>query len=469
MIVKVRRFQTLARFRRYVRYCISPKERGGFTPERLAHYESELVVLPRVFDPGQPRACAAAAKFIADQYWDWAKANKPGRAFPKYPIVAPIVTFHPDDHRKLTPVLQAEIIRKLIARVMPGERQVFLPIHGDTDHGHGHPCVGAVDANGKTWNPRFDYRLWELACEDLELEYGLTRVQQRKACAMADPSREIVRASPKSSELQSAARTRVAPARLRLQAQVAGILDDSPSFAAFSERLAAQRIRVVPNVATTGRVSGLTFFDAEGVPRKASSLGKGFTFAAIARITHYEQDRHRHIIDRWLHQGPDRLTHSADGGPTPGAPGHQTGGVRAYSSTVEGPGAPDGAESNPCGRECPVGPGRGLGRAAPETTAGGLGAPPQPAGSLQRGSGEAVGGPQWASQAARFEAIAAQWIALAQRGVSRLSAALVSVARFVTTRLNSRARPAAFHPVARPRTEPSGIDPGPGTATPLQP
>jgi hypothetical protein len=459
MIVKVRRFETLARFRRYVRYCIAPKA-TGFSPERLAHYESESVVLPPAFDPGEPRACTAAAKFIADQYWDWVKANKPGRPFPKYPIIAPIVTFHPDDHRKLTPALQAEIIRKLIARVMPGDRQVFLPIHGDTDHGHGHPCVGAVDANGKTWNPRFDYRLWELACEDLELEYGLTRVRQRKACAKADRSREIVRASPRSSELQSAARTHMAPARLRLQAQVAGILTDSPGFAAFSERLAAQQIRVVPNVATTGRVSGLTFFDSDGAAHKGSSLGKGFAFAAIARITAYEPDRHRPIISRWLDQRPDRHPHSANGGASPRAVGDQGRGLGASPSAYWRRGASDDAEPSAFSRERPVERGPVLGCAASATAAGGLGAAPQPAGSLGDGPGGAVGGPQGAPQAARFELIAKRWANLARRSVSRLFETLTLVAQLVGVRLRSDSHRPAHGPGGRPRIKPSDIEPG---------
>lgn len=451
MIVKVRRFQTLARFRRYVRYCVSPKQRGELAPERVVHCESASVILPAPFSPADPAACAAAAKIVSDQFWDWATAARPGKPIPKYPVIAPIVTFHPDDHRKLTPALQAEIIQKLIARVMPGHRQVFLPIHGDTDHGHGHPSVGAVDADGKIWNPRFDYRLWEQGCEDLEIEYGLTRVRQRKACAKADRSREITKSAPRSSELQSAARARVAPPRLLLQAQIAGILRDSPDFSAFGDRLAAQQIRVVPNVASTGRVSGLTFYDAGGAAHKGSSLGKGFTFSAIAKITSYEQDRHCPIISRWLNQPADGFPDPANGGAAPRALGNQAGGLGACCSVGESLGASHDPEPSPFGRECPIGPRFELRSAAPAAAAGGLGASAQPTGGVQRSPGEAVGGPQRGHQAPGLEFLSQRWADLARRSASLLCDALAAVSRFVGTWLDRRRRP-----VCRPETCPAG-------------
>lgn len=434
MIVKVRRFSNVSQFRRYVRYCISPKQAARFTPERLVHYESQSVLLPTAFDPGDPEACRATARRITDQFEDWVRATRPGRPTPKYPFVIPIVTFHPDDHRVLSPRLQAKVIRELIERVMPGERQVFLPIHGDADHGHGHPCVGAVDANGKIWNPRHDFRIWEQGCEELEVKYGLTRVRQRKACAKADPTREVVRSSPKPGEIQSAVRAHVAPPRLRLQEQIAGLLDDSPEFAVFAERLAAQRIRVVPNLASTGRVSGLTFFDDTGVPHKGSSLGKGFTFGAIAKITRYDQERHHQIIGEWSNRPTNRPAHPGDRSPAPRADADQTGSVRASCATFEILGTSRGDEPGLCSRECRADPGPEHGRAADAATDGGMGAP-----------SHAVGRSQGSPQASRFQAIARQWADLAEASVARLCEALVAVAQFVASRIAGAAGRRAAH------------------------
>jgi len=467
MIVKVLRFQTIARFRRYVRYCISPKEHGGAEPERLLHCEGDSVVLPVSPSPADPSASVVSAKLISEQFWDWIRATRPGKPSPKYPIVAPIVTFHPDDHHKLTPALEAEIIRELIARVMPGRRQVFLPIHGDTDHGHGHPSVGAVDAEGRIWNPRFDYRLWEQGCEDLEIEYGLTRVRQRKACAKTDRAREVMRSSPKSSELQAAIRTRTAPPRLRLQEQLAGILRDSPGFPVFAERLAALQIRAVPNVAGTGRVSGLTFIDAAGEAYKGSSLGKTFAFAAVARITNYDQDQHSPIISRWLHQPGDRLSYSSNGGAASGAPGDQTGGIGAHRPAMEGLGPPRSPESSPLGRECPVGPRIELGRPTSPTAAGDMGTLAQTTGDIRQNPGEAVGGSQRSSQASRFEFLAKQWADLARRSISQVCETLAAVAR-VASRMIGPAHRQVKRPDAHSRMKARPYDSAAATSPHFQ-
>lgn len=51
-------------------------------------------------------------------------------------------------------------------------------------------------------------------------------------------------------------------------------LADKPSTTEFVHQLAAQNIRAIPNIASTGRMNGFSF-EYNGIAFKASQLGKG--------------------------------------------------------------------------------------------------------------------------------------------------------------------------------------------------
>jgi hypothetical protein len=67
-------------------------------------------------------------------------------------------------------------------------------------------------------------------------------------------------------------------------------LADKPSTTEFVHQLAAQNIRAIPNIASTGRMNGFSF-EYNGIAFKASQLGKGYSWSALQRRIDYQPER----------------------------------------------------------------------------------------------------------------------------------------------------------------------------------
>lgn len=67
-------------------------------------------------------------------------------------------------------------------------------------------------------------------------------------------------------------------------------LADKPSTTEFVHQLAAQNIRAIPNIASTGRMNGFSF-EYNGIAFKASQLGKGYSWSALQSRIDYQQER----------------------------------------------------------------------------------------------------------------------------------------------------------------------------------
>jgi hypothetical protein len=110
-------------------------------------------------------------------------------------------------------------------------------------------------------------------------------------CALL-PSREASRAAPGRGELAAFARTSEVSVKARLQEHLDLAARGAPSLPELAERLAQQGLRMRAHVATTGRLSGLSF-ELDGVSCKGSDLGRGYSWQGLARRArlHYEPAR----------------------------------------------------------------------------------------------------------------------------------------------------------------------------------
>lgn len=134
-----------------------------------------------------------------------------------------------------------------------------------------------------------DFRRLEDIMRGLEKEYGLREVA---------PSREAQRSAPTKGEIECAVRTGKPSEKMLMQSLVDKALAQGTDYKKFCAGLERQGVSVLPNEASTGRISGISFKHND-ITMKGSDLGKGYTWGGLQkRGLYYEQDRHAPKLDR---------------------------------------------------------------------------------------------------------------------------------------------------------------------------
>ena len=154
-----------------------------------------------------------------------------------------------------------------------------------------------MDAEGRVWNPRFDYRLWEMACERAEKKYDLHWVTFRKACAEQEPERAPQEKTVSGKELQGIIRTGKLTGKAYVQQTLRESLNGEITFTDFTASMEQNGVEVLLNVAASGHVSGVSF-RWQGSVYKGSSLGKAYSWKALARRTCFDAERDQETLLR---------------------------------------------------------------------------------------------------------------------------------------------------------------------------
>lgn len=172
--------------------------------------------------------------------------------------------------------------------------------HNDTEHDHVHIVACRIGADGSIWLGRHDVRQALRLTEELETAHGL-QATKAYTSETANPC-----CQPTKAEIEQAIRTHEQPARTQLQAAIDHALTDRPSLLGLMDRLEAAGISVRINMASTGRISGLSF-EFQGVAFKGSDLGKHYTWNQLQKRIDYEQDRDTQAIAERCasRRGPD--------------------------------------------------------------------------------------------------------------------------------------------------------------------
>lgn len=287
MIFKVRKHHSQQHLRNLVRYLLSRK---GKSNERVLRHES-LNALPML--PGE--SPLNYAKQWSAALWNFTTQERCGKPPPEDYFVHSVMSFFPGNAEHAADQLTAEqaiaLAKEAMAEVAPGERQVLYVVHGDKAHLHVHIAFSVVERGGRIWNPHHDFRLWESAAARLEVKYGLYQV------TVGRPGGEpVLKKSPTSNELNMAIRTGKPSDRMLLQELVSAALAGKPSFPTFWNRLLDAGVTPIPSIATTGRVSGISFQYEQGLPMKGSDLGKGFSWPALAKQLNFAASQHLHLV-----------------------------------------------------------------------------------------------------------------------------------------------------------------------------
>lgn len=289
--------------------------------------------------------------------------------------------------------------------------------HGD----HVHVAASRIRLDGSVVSDRQDWARSEAIVRSIEERFGLQRVE---ASHLLEPEKATThRRAPTAAEIALAERG-VAPAAQVVADAIAAQLDHGPvSVTDFMNRLEERGVVVIPNLSTTGRLSGFAYeYGDERVT--AAAIGRGFTLGnMVKRGLEYEQDRDLAPLRARSRgredDGPARRNGSvgADGPGRErgaGAAAAEPGADRRRSGAPAGAigaghGEPDGGDAADLGAgdaaisgRAPAGSdsGQGLDAGSPASSgpvaggdAAGGGADPAPAGRAARGEGEAAAQP----------------------------------------------------------------------------
>lgn len=216
----------------------------------------------------------------------------------------------------LSPARWEAVVRDFMGGLGFDERHAWTCWqHYDTEHDHVHIVACRIAADGSVWLGRHDVRQALKLTEELEAAHGL-QVTKAYTSETANPCRQ-----PTKAEIEQAIRTHEQPTRTQLQVALDHALTDRPSLLGLMDRLEAAGVAVRINMATTGRISGLSFA-LQGVAFKGSDLGKHYTWNQLLRRIDYEQDRDTQAIAQRCtgRRGPDAATgsHHSPSGRDPG-------------------------------------------------------------------------------------------------------------------------------------------------------
>ena len=136
--------------------------------------------------------------------------------------------------------------------LFPEEHQYTLVRHRDTDHDHIHIIASRISLGGELWNPDYDLKKSRDVCRQLEKEHGLTVVSNQKA---------TYRAKTTQAERQMMRRTGRPTEKVIVQEALNKLLggEKTPTHRELIANLEADGIIAIPNVASTGRISGYAF------------------------------------------------------------------------------------------------------------------------------------------------------------------------------------------------------------------
>lgn len=167
-----------------------------------------------------------------------------------------------------------------------GFEDFLIVNHGD---GHVHIAASRIKRDGSVVSDAQDYRRSETIIRQIEKDFDLTVVEsshlldQKKAVDHHKaPDRGQIIYSEVSGE---------APPSMRIAALIDGIIEDGATVSELIEQLEDAGIAVHPNIASTGRVSGLAY-EIDGIRVTSKAMGRGFTWSNLQkRGLSYEPDR----------------------------------------------------------------------------------------------------------------------------------------------------------------------------------
>jgi hypothetical protein len=184
--------------------------------------------------------------------------------------------------------------------------QYLIFLHHDADHPHLHLLANRICFDGSIVSDSNNFKKSEAIVRVLENRYGLTQVKLGKYIAKyrnndvstkqrnsitIERSNNISQRAPSKNEIEMSIRTGKGSNKMVLQEALKRILQNRGEIIPdFIRRCEAEGINLLFNQASTGRISGVTYF-YNGFKSKGQALGERFKWAEIIKSIDYEQVR----------------------------------------------------------------------------------------------------------------------------------------------------------------------------------
>ncbi|PWD56939.1 relaxase/mobilization nuclease domain-containing protein [Pectobacterium parmentieri] len=166
-------------------------------------------------------------------------------------------------------------------------------LHDDADGQHIHIIASRVSLYaGKLYLGKNENLISTRIIQQLERDYSLTRTKGPESGASPSPASPYPKPKRKKSrnEAMLEKRTGEPCPKTIIQEALETLLAGKPSTTEFVTQLVARNIRVVPNIASTGKMNGFSF-EYQGIAFKASQLGKGYSWSALQNRLDYQPER----------------------------------------------------------------------------------------------------------------------------------------------------------------------------------
>lgn len=182
-------------------------------------------------------------------------------------------------------------------------------LHDDADGQHIHIIASRVSLDaGKLYLGKNENLISTRIIQQLERDYSLTRTKGPELVISPSPASPYPPSLSRKSPIQKPVVTTPKPKKLSrneammekykgkpspksvIQEALEALLAGKPSTTEFVTQLVARNIRVVPNIASTGKMNGFSF-EYQGIAFKASQLGKGYSWSALQHRLDYQPER----------------------------------------------------------------------------------------------------------------------------------------------------------------------------------
>jgi len=162
-------------------------------------------------------------------------------------------------------------------------------LHDDKDGQHIHIIATRIElSSGKLYLGKNENLISTRIIQQLEIDHHLTKTKGPELVASPSPA-SLSRKSPpqkpiiaipkpkklsRNEAIMEKYKGELSPKSV-IQEALEALLVDKPSTTDFVMQLAANNIKALPNIASTGKMNGFSF-EYQGIAFKASQLGKGY-------------------------------------------------------------------------------------------------------------------------------------------------------------------------------------------------
>ena len=214
------------------------------------------------------------------------------------------LNFSKEENDRLSNEMLVSIAHEYLSALGFTNNQYFIFRHHDAGHPHLHLLVNRICFDGTVVSDSNNYKRSEAVLRRLEYQYNLIPVEQSSYRVIEqDNGIAIKRRSyvadrpPKKDELEMVVRTGRPSDKMVLQEKLKKLLRNDLTLPGFIIEAERQGIYLLFNQASTGRISGVTYFHGN-FKAKGQGLGNRFKWMEILKHINYEQVRDSKAVSK---------------------------------------------------------------------------------------------------------------------------------------------------------------------------